>query len=389
MRIYVYTALECILCLVFLKWSTTANIYHESEINLHQKLLQNYNRNVRPTQNIENATTTSVLVAYYLISLQDFNDKTGLISTSGVFSFYWMDFDLRWNTSEYNEIEHIYIQKKTIWTPTITLINPYYELQEVGNERQDELVRVTCDGGVTYTPGSVLDAVCSADVTYFPFDTQVCQFNLTAWYYNENELQFYLSNDGENIGLSENNMWYIEYVKFEMVGDYLIIMSVKIKRKPLFYLYNIILPINFICLLNIFVFLLPSDSGEKIGFSVTMLLSLAVFLTIVSDRLPESSNPSILGFFLLLQFCMSGLILVLSIFSLRFYHRDKTKPVPVTIQRIIKCCSVRSKRETIIIDNHVTWITVSMLFDIVCFFLFVLIYFGLMLCYIIIFYKLV
>ena len=130
-------------------------------------------------------------------------------------------------------------------------------------------------------------------------------------------------------------------------------------------------------------FLLPSDSGERIGFSVTMLLLLAVFLTIVSDRLPELSNPSILGLILLLQLCMSGLILVFVIFGLRCYHKDNEKPVPVWIQRTIKCCSKRRK-----LDRVVDWITVSQMFDTFCFGLFIIMYVACVLGYLITYCKL-
>jgi hypothetical protein len=47
-------------------------------------------------------------------------------------------------------------------------------------------------------------------------------------------------------------------------------------------------------ILNVFVFLLPADSGERVGYAITMLLAIAVFLTISSDSLPAMSNPHVL-----------------------------------------------------------------------------------------------
>ena len=37
-------------------------------------------------------------------------------------------------------------------------------------------------------------------------------------------------------------------------------------------------------------FILPPESGEKVSLSVTVLLSLAVFLLMVSEQLPASSD---------------------------------------------------------------------------------------------------
>jgi hypothetical protein len=37
------------------------------------------------------------------------------------------------------------------------------------------------------------------------------------------------------------------------------------------------------------VFKLPVDSGEKIGFSLTVLLAYAVYLTMISENIPSTS----------------------------------------------------------------------------------------------------
>jgi hypothetical protein len=42
--------------------------------------------------------------------------------------------------------------------------------------------------------------------------------------------------------------------------------------------------------LSAMVFKLPPDSGEKMGFSLTVLLAYAVYLTIISDDMPSTST---------------------------------------------------------------------------------------------------
>ena len=46
----------------------------------------------------------------------------------------------------------------------------------------------------------------------------------------------------------------------------------KIRRKPLYYLFNLILPCIFITATTILVFYLPAESGEKVIMNVFMLL---------------------------------------------------------------------------------------------------------------------
>ena len=51
----------------------------------------------------------------------------------------------------------------------------------------------------------------------------------------------------------------------------------KLRRKPVFLVVNVVIPILFLSVLNTGVFLLSRESGERIAFCITMLLSFAVF----------------------------------------------------------------------------------------------------------------
>jgi hypothetical protein len=70
--------------------------------------------------------------------------------------------------------------------------------------------------------------------------------------------------------------------------------------------------------LSAMVFKLPPDSGEKMGFSLTVLLAYAVYLTIISDDMPSTSTSTSV----LCKFCgilyISDLILK-SYVCTRFY----------------------------------------------------------------------
>jgi hypothetical protein len=77
------------------------------------------------------------------------------------------------------------------------------------------------------------------------------------------------------------------------------------------------------------VFLLPPESGERVGYSITVLLSIVVFLTITSNSLPGTSEPRMPTIFLLLTgyVVISVLIVISVIIGLRFYLRDQELPV--------------------------------------------------------------
>lgn len=107
---------------------------------------------------------------------------------------------------------------------------------------------------------------------------------------------------------------------------------------PEFYLINMILPVMTIGMLNILVFLLPAESGERVGFSITVLLAIAVFQTIASEKLPAISRPqvSLLCIKLLIDLCLSVLVTTLAIVSLYFYDMSDSRKVPDCLRAICK-----------------------------------------------------
>lgn len=54
-----------------------------------------------------------------------------------------------------------------------------------------------------------------------------------------------------------------------------------IKRRPLFYVFNMIFPSMLITIVGFLGFLIPPDSGEKVSMGVTTLLSMTVFLMVI------------------------------------------------------------------------------------------------------------
>ena len=58
----------------------------------------------------------------------------------------------------------------------------------------------------------------------------------------------------------------------------------------MFYLYNLLFPAVCLLLVGTLVFWLPPDSGEKTSLAVTVLLSMTVFMLIIMDNVPTTSE---------------------------------------------------------------------------------------------------
>ncbi|XP_027884963.1 5-hydroxytryptamine receptor 3A-like [Xiphophorus couchianus] len=70
----------------------------------------------------------------------------------------------------------------------------------------------------------------------------------------------------------------------------MIIYTINMKRRSLLYIANFLLPVFFFLCLDFGSFLMSDTGGEKVGFKITLLLSVTVMQLILNDILPCSSD---------------------------------------------------------------------------------------------------
>ncbi|KAH3697889.1 hypothetical protein DPMN_085401 [Dreissena polymorpha] len=90
--------------------------------------------------------------------------------------------------------------------------------------------------------------------------------------------------------------------------------------------------------------LIPTECGERISYCLTVLLSIAVFLTLVGNNLPKNSSPmSLFSYYLVSVLVISVAITLAVICSLHLYHRSGRQPSAAwrTIARCLSCGCAR------------------------------------------------
>ena len=329
----------------------------EDEQKLQIDLMKGYNKNLRPTNN--RSMPTPVGIMFYLAQIKDYDPKKGSFAFVGVFSFWWQSDNMIWNSTEYGGISHTIFSQSEVWLPQLLPGNAHSEIKPIGigEDLKDIPVRFSQTGDSFWATGGVYEHACEGDITYYPFDYQTCEIHNFPWFFSKDEMfLFPLANDVDLVYFTPNGGWELIDTSLNVSDfDYRrqLMIKIMIRRYSLFYLVSVIVPVIVVSFLNILVFLMPADSGERVSFAVTVLLAMSVFLTIVSDNLPESSQPniSLLSCFLFSDLVVSSLVTVSTILGLRYHHKKAEEPMPLLYKRLTRlylscCCKVRGKEKT-------------------------------------------
>ena len=128
----------------------------------------------------------------------------------------WTDVNLKWNKSEYGDVEDIRIPPHKLWKPDVLMYNRWvetkscdqlilithiifaieidisffflllfvYSADEAFDGTYPTNVVVTSSGSCTYIPPGIFKSTCKIDITWFPFDDQDCKMKFGSWTYN-------------------------------------------------------------------------------------------------------------------------------------------------------------------------------------------------------------
>ncbi|XP_035755176.1 neuronal acetylcholine receptor subunit alpha-4 isoform X2 [Egretta garzetta] len=255
----------------------------------------------------------------------------------------WHDYKLRWDPQEYENVTSIRIPSELIWRPDIVLYN-----NADGDFAVTHLTKAHLfyDGRIKWMPPAIYKSSCSIDVTFFPFDQQNCTMKFGSWTYDKAKIDLVsMHSHVDQLDYWESGEWVI----INAVGNYNskkyeccteiypdITYSFIIRRLPLFYTINLIIPCLLISCLTVLVFYLPSECGEKITLCISVLLSLTVFLLLITEIIPSTSLViPLIGEYLLFTMIFVTLSIIITVFVLNVHHRSpRTHTMPDWVRRI-------------------------------------------------------
>ncbi|XP_043861290.1 acetylcholine receptor subunit delta [Dromiciops gliroides] len=307
-----------------------------------------YNKNLRPVERQGDKVDISLaLTLSNLISLKEVDET---LTTNVWIEQGWMDSRLQWDIAEFGNISVLRLPPDMLWLPEIVLEN---------NNDGTFRISYSCNilvypsGWVYWLPPAIFQSSCPITVTDFPFDWQNCSLKFSSLTYTAKEINLQLKQETDEVsgrsypvewiiidpeGFTENGEWEIVHraarknidqsvspasTSYQDITFYLII-----RRKPLFYIINILVPCVLISFMINLAFYLPADSGEKTSLTISVLLAQSVFLLLISKRLPATSHAiPLIGKFLLFGMVLVTVIVLICVVTLNIHHRTPSTHV--------------------------------------------------------------
>ncbi|XP_063982232.1 neuronal acetylcholine receptor subunit alpha-5-like isoform X2 [Diachasmimorpha longicaudata] len=308
---------------------------------LKRDLFLHYDKYARPAQHY-NVTTVQFGMKVYHISINEFKSA---VDVRAYVKMMWTDDKLKWNASNYGELDHLQVGNHEIWQPDITLLN------SVGTSSIEPFSDAPCHilqtGLVICTPPTQFLAICDLDFHLWPYDTQTCSIEIASWAYtgSQIELKFPVHGEAAEIEMAQHSEWtLIRATKLRKVTTYQCCVdqplirlrfNFTLKRNSTLYASVFGAPTVFIVFMNLAIFWLSPQSRERPILCSLLALIISLFLVYFTHFIPSSPRtPLIVSFYTgcLHQVTIS---LIISVAVKVLSRRPYCRPLPRVVKKIL------------------------------------------------------
>ncbi|XP_070570320.1 acetylcholine receptor subunit alpha-like isoform X2 [Ptychodera flava] len=298
-----------------------------------------YNAKIRPVRH--RTTVTNVTMTLVLATIIDMDERNQALKSNMWVTLEWHDEFISWNPEDYGGIENFKVPSHDVWLPDVVLYN------NADDEYKNFLIKQVSilyyDGAVLWATPVIFKSSCAVDVTYFPFDVQNCTMKFGPWQHDGTEVYMYgfsditeYESDGQWDLTSMSLDAHVEYYPDHPGIPYTdVTYHVILKRRPQYYVFNLLLPNALFTVVTVTVFYLPPESGEKISLSITILLSLTVFQLMLADFMPPSSYLPYVGYYFVGVMILVSMSLVSSVLVVNIHFGNSEEDgMPAWVRRL-------------------------------------------------------
>ncbi|XP_071344147.1 5-hydroxytryptamine receptor 3A-like [Trachinotus anak] len=242
--------------------------------------------------------TLNVTVHITVVGILGVNEKAQSLTTFIWQVMEWNIDGLSWDEKECGT-KRVSIPREKLWVPDVHISEfmdedkspktPYVYLYNTGRVFDDKPVRVVSS--------------CRLEIYTFPFDFQNCSLTFGPHLHFASDIRM-IQGETAAESLAESRKvlktkgeWELADIKispstleisdgtYSDIKVYLIL-----RRRPILYVVNLLIPSCFLMTLDLFSFLLPPESVDRSAFKMTLILGYTVFLLIMNDLLPVTGD---------------------------------------------------------------------------------------------------
>uniref|UniRef100_A0A914XF62 Neurotransmitter-gated ion-channel ligand-binding domain-containing protein n=1 Tax=Plectus sambesii TaxID=2011161 RepID=A0A914XF62_9BILA len=238
--------------------------------------MQNYTKEIRPVKDVDQ--TIEVILHPTLEYLVEVDELRESFTALFWFSMLWYDDFLVWNAKDFNDLDIIHLPATAIWRPDLMIYGAVK--LEYALALESTIAKVQSNGKVVMELTQVVKMFCPFNIELFPFDTQNCAIRIGSWSFRSNRVNFQpLKPEGNTDFLKDQPEWSVisftarmidtEYGDLDqnITGENQTFSELSynfiFQRKPIYYIFNLIIPSFIITLLSLIGLFSPFSSSTE------------------------------------------------------------------------------------------------------------------------------
>ncbi|KAL3076692.1 hypothetical protein niasHS_013488 [Heterodera schachtii] len=319
-------------------------------VRLAKDLVEKYDHRVRPVMNHSMPTRVNFTMSLYQVLA--INEKVQSVDLNLWIIQKWKDEFLGWDPHKYGGINATILPYHRIWLPDTYLYNSMV-MNRDESERYINVI-VSTDywndrrgAEVMFMFPALYRVSCRIHIQYFPYDQQNCTLVISSWTSDIKSIDYWPDSETVNLySFIPNEEWEVMSFKIHRVVEkfvccdepwVLLHASLVVRRKPLYYIVNLVLPTSVITLVAVTGFFTPASTSnerrEKLSLGIDSLLAMSILMMMVSEQMPTTSEyVPLFGLFYLsiIVIIFSGTLITALVLNV---HLQKTynRPIPPLI----------------------------------------------------------
>uniref|UniRef100_A0A183CJ61 Neur_chan_LBD domain-containing protein n=1 Tax=Globodera pallida TaxID=36090 RepID=A0A183CJ61_GLOPA len=267
-----------------------------------------YESTVHPRRNYLQPTRVNVSMSLY--QLLEVDERSQTITANVWMVQDWYDEFLDWNPEDYELLNRTIVPYENIWIPDTVL----YNSAQMDRKNSEAVMNAIVETGHWRNDGqgaavqlmfpAIYKLSCKMNVRFFPYDQQNCSFIISSWTHDMATIDYHFARPTVNMkNYVVDDEW--DVISFEFSRQELqfkccvrpwamLYAHLVIRRKPLYYIVNLVIPTSIITVVAVIGFFTPSSStserDEKLYLGINTLLTMSLMLLMVTNQMPNTSN---------------------------------------------------------------------------------------------------